>query len=177
MNTESGANIVLRGRGSVKEGRGTGRSGGQGGDLNDNQREPLHCLVTADSQGKVNKANELLQAVISNAASTSEWDNERKHRQLQDLAKINGTFRDDEGQGRTGRLILSSTDTDLQNSTPSRSASTLTRDLVGQIVRHDLEEEYRKLMTDVGGKTDTNHGHNDQAATNLPPWRRVRQMY
>lgn len=174
MNTESGANIVLRGRGSVKEGRATGRSGGQVGDTNNNQREPLHCLVTAESQGKVNKAKELLQAVISSAASTSEWDKERKRRQLQDLAKMNGTFRDDEGQGRTGRLISSSTDTDLQNNTVSRSASTLTRDLVGQILRDDLEEEYRKLMTDVGGKTDTNH---DQAATNLPPWRRARQMY
>ena len=48
MNEESGANIVIRDRGSIKEGRGRVRQDGGTG--------PLHCLITADSQQKIDCA-------------------------------------------------------------------------------------------------------------------------
>jgi len=96
MNAQSGANIVIRGKGSVKEGRGRGRERAR---TYMDQDEPLHCLITADTQQKVDRAKELVLAVIETACTTPEYANERKKEQLRDLAVMNGTFRDDEGRG------------------------------------------------------------------------------
>ncbi|RYP62874.1 hypothetical protein DL769_007133 [Monosporascus sp. CRB-8-3] len=97
MNAQSGATIAIRGKGSVKEGRGRVRDGPARTDIND-QEGPLHCLITADTQDKVDKAKALVQAVIETAVTTPEPKNERKRQQLRDLAVANGTFRDDEGR-------------------------------------------------------------------------------
>ncbi|KAI1846567.1 hypothetical protein JX266_007464 [Neoarthrinium moseri] len=95
MNAESGATIAIRGRGSTKE----GRTGARGGRQYTDSSEPLHCLITADAPVKVVRAKKLVQDVIEGAVGTPEHENERKRRQLRDLAVVNGTFRDDEGRG------------------------------------------------------------------------------
>lgn len=59
METESGAKIAIRGKGSVKEGK--GRSDAAHGS---NQEEDLHCLIMADTEDKVNKAKKLVHNVI-----------------------------------------------------------------------------------------------------------------
>lgn len=94
MNFRSGANIVIRGRGSTKEGR-RGRH-----QASTEENEPLHCLITADSQEKVDNAKKIIETVIEAVITTPEHANERKKEQLRELAKANGTFRDDEGRGR-----------------------------------------------------------------------------
>lgn len=58
MEAESGAKISIRGRGSVKEGK--GRREEFAGDDDDE----MHCLVTADSQDKVDKCVKLINKVI-----------------------------------------------------------------------------------------------------------------
>ena len=114
METESGAKIAIRGKGSVKEGK--GRSDAAHGS---NQEEDLHCLVMAETEEKVNKAKKLIhnvvETVIENhllllsimrrfgltyrqAASIPEGQNELKRNQLRELAALNGTLRDDENQ-------------------------------------------------------------------------------
>lgn len=87
MSTESGANIVLRGKGSVKEGRGRACLS-----TADHDREPLHFLITTDSHHKVEKAKKFIHNVIETATSTPEHDNHQKIHQLRDLAIMNGTF-------------------------------------------------------------------------------------
>ncbi|KAK4141292.1 uncharacterized protein C8A04DRAFT_39229 [Dichotomopilus funicola] len=89
--TASGATIVLRGKGSVKEGCGRKLHG------SDDMNEPLHCLITADSRAKVENAKSLLTETIEMAITTPEHANTRKQEQLRALARANGTFRDDEG--------------------------------------------------------------------------------
>ena len=49
MESESGAKIAIRGKGSVKEGKGRSDAAAMS-----NLEEDLHCLVTADSEEKVN---------------------------------------------------------------------------------------------------------------------------
>ncbi|KAI0901970.1 hypothetical protein F4806DRAFT_21363 [Annulohypoxylon nitens] len=93
MNARSGANIVIRGRGSTKEGRPGHRQ------PSTEENEPLHCLITADSQEKVDNAKKIIETVIEAVITTPEHANERKKEQLRELAKANGTFRDDEGRG------------------------------------------------------------------------------
>ncbi|KAK9422637.1 putative Branchpoint-bridging protein [Seiridium unicorne] len=96
MNDRSAANIVIRGRGSVKEGK--GKTTHRSCDTHEQLDEPLHCLITADAQAKVDAAKELVQAVIEAAISTAEHANERKREQLRNLAIVNGAFRNDEGR-------------------------------------------------------------------------------
>lgn len=108
MERESGAKISIRGKGSVKDGK--VRPDMYAGD----DDEDLHCFVTADNEDKVRKCVELINSVIETvsailsdiclslsdvqAASTPETDNDHKRNQLRELAQLNGTLRDDEGQ-------------------------------------------------------------------------------
>ncbi|WBW75357.1 KH and CC/hC domain splicing factor Bpb1 [Schizosaccharomyces osmophilus] len=93
MESKSGAKIAIRGKGSVKEGKGKSDPSVRG-----NMEEDLHCLVTADSEDKISHAIRLIDLVIQTAASTPEGQNDLKRNQLRQLATLNGTLRDDENQ-------------------------------------------------------------------------------
>ncbi|KAK2601618.1 Branchpoint-bridging protein [Conoideocrella luteorostrata] len=93
METESLAKIAIRGKGSVKEGKGRSDAA-----HSSNQEEDLHCLIMADTEEKINKAKQLIHNVIETAASIPEGQNELKRNQLRELAALNGTLRDDENQ-------------------------------------------------------------------------------
>ncbi|EPQ31239.1 uncharacterized protein PFL1_01424 [Pseudozyma flocculosa PF-1] len=90
MERESGAKISIRGKGSVKEGK--GRAGA------DEDEEDMHCVVQADDEAAVKKCIRLINQVIETAASTPEGENDHKRNQLRELAALNGTLRDDENQ-------------------------------------------------------------------------------
>ena len=59
MEAESGAKIAIRGKGSVKEGKGRSDAA-----HSSNQEEDLHCLIIADTEDKINKAKRLIHNVI-----------------------------------------------------------------------------------------------------------------
>lgn len=59
MESESGAKIAIRGKGSVKEGKGRSDAA-----HSSNQEEDLHCLVMADTEEKIEKAKKLIANVI-----------------------------------------------------------------------------------------------------------------
>lgn len=59
MERDSGAKIAIRGKGSVKEGKGKSDAAHAS-----NQDEDLHCLIMADTEDKVNKAKKLIHDVI-----------------------------------------------------------------------------------------------------------------
>ncbi|KAK8225499.1 hypothetical protein HDK77DRAFT_132633 [Phyllosticta capitalensis] len=59
METESLAKIAIRGKGSVKEGKGRSDAA-----HTSNQEEDLHCLIMADTEEKVNKAKKLINNII-----------------------------------------------------------------------------------------------------------------
>jgi hypothetical protein len=64
METESQAKIAIRGKGSVKEGKGRSDAA-----HTSNQEEDLHCLIMADTEDKVNKAKELIHNIIETVSS------------------------------------------------------------------------------------------------------------
>lgn len=92
MERESGAKISIRGKGSVKEGK------GRPGHFDDDENDELHCLITADTEEKVQGCVKLINTVIETAASVPEGQNDHKRSQLRELAALNGTLRDDENQ-------------------------------------------------------------------------------
>jgi len=59
MEQKSGAKIAIRGKGSVKEGKGRSDAA-----HTSNQEEDLHCLIMADTEEKVNKVKEEIHKVI-----------------------------------------------------------------------------------------------------------------
>ncbi|KAK0552132.1 hypothetical protein OC846_001803 [Tilletia horrida] len=89
MERESGAKISIRGRGSVKDGKGRG---------GEEDEEEMHCVVQADEESKVKHCVKLINEIIATAASTPETNNDHKRNQLRELAALNGTLRDDENQ-------------------------------------------------------------------------------
>ncbi|WFD44739.1 hypothetical protein MPSI1_003410 [Malassezia psittaci] len=90
MEGQSGAKIHIRGKGSVKHGKGAGTGGAED--------EDMHCIVTADTDRQVKHCIKLINEVVSTAASTPETQNDHKRSQLRELAVLNGTLRDDENQ-------------------------------------------------------------------------------
>lgn len=90
MERQSGAKISIRGKGSVKTGKGKMDA--------DEDEEEMHCVVTADDEASVKKCIKLINQVIETAASTPEGENDHKRNQLRELAALNGTLRDDENQ-------------------------------------------------------------------------------
>ncbi|KAK1409215.1 hypothetical protein QVD17_35740 [Tagetes erecta] len=90
MERETGAKIVIRGKGSVKEGRLQ-----QKRDLkyDPSENEDLHVCVEADTQEAVDAAASMVQKLLQ---PVDEVLNEHKRQQLRELAALNGTIRDEE---------------------------------------------------------------------------------
>ncbi|KAA8521360.1 hypothetical protein F0562_012021 [Nyssa sinensis] len=90
MEKETGAKIVIRGKGSIKEGR-----LGQKYDLkfDPSENEDLHVLVEAETQEALDAAAGMVEKLLQ---PVDEGLNEHKRQQLRELAALNGTIRDDE---------------------------------------------------------------------------------
>ncbi|KAJ2316986.1 hypothetical protein IWW52_003366, partial [Coemansia sp. RSA 2704] len=92
---DSGTKISIRGRGSIKEGKRRDDAHIPGAD------EDLHCHVVGDTEEKVRRGVRIVREIIQKACVTPEGHNDLKRNQLRELAALNGTLRDDEGQACT----------------------------------------------------------------------------
>uniref|UniRef100_T1JNQ7 Branchpoint-bridging protein n=1 Tax=Strigamia maritima TaxID=126957 RepID=T1JNQ7_STRMM len=93
MEKETGAKIIIRGKGSVKEGK-VGRKDGQPLPGED---EPLHAYVTANNPESVKKAVEKIKEIIRQGVEVPEGQNDLRRMQLRELALLNGTLRENDG--------------------------------------------------------------------------------
>lgn len=91
---ESSAKIMIRGKGSIKEGKiHNGRKDGQ---PNPGEDEELHALVTGPNEQSVQKAVAMIRDILRQGIEAPEGQNDLKRMQLRELAALNGTLRDDE---------------------------------------------------------------------------------
>lgn len=90
MEKETGAKIIIRGKGSVKEGK-VGRKDGQPLAGED---EPLHAFITASNPEAVKKAVDKIKDVIRQGIEVPEGHNDLRRMQLRELAQLNGTLRE-----------------------------------------------------------------------------------
>ena len=90
MEKDTGAKIIIRGKGSVKEGK-VGRKDGQPLPGED---EPLHAYVTATNVEAVRKAVIRINEVIKQGVEIPEGQNDLRKNQLRELALLNGTLRE-----------------------------------------------------------------------------------
>ncbi|RPA98273.1 hypothetical protein L873DRAFT_1808538 [Choiromyces venosus 120613-1] len=98
---ESGAKVAIRGKGSIKEGK-----GGSDLALASDQDENLHCLIISPNSDFILKAKKIINEIMETAASTPETSNTLKRNQLRELASLNGTLRDDEGKTCSGCGVI-----------------------------------------------------------------------
>ncbi|KFH42488.1 Branchpoint-bridging protein-like protein [Hapsidospora chrysogenum ATCC 11550] len=197
MENDSGAKIAIRGKGSVKEGKGRSDAA-----HSSNQEEDLHCLIMADTEEKINKAKQLIHNVIETAASIPEGQNELKRNQLRELAALNGTLRDDENQAcqNCGKIGHRKYDCpERQNYTASiicrvcGNAGHMARDCPdrqrGASWRNDgrpagrvgggdfVDREMEQLMQEVGGgsapaQIEAGPGSHSNGGDSARPWQR-----
>lgn len=93
MEKDTQAKIIIRGKGSVKEGK-IGRNDGQ---PLPGQDEPLHAFVTAGTFDQVKKAVARIKEVIRQGIEVPENQNDLRRNQLRELALLNGTLRENDG--------------------------------------------------------------------------------
>ncbi|CAF0817704.1 unnamed protein product [Rotaria sp. Silwood1] len=92
LEKETNAKIIIRGKGSVKDGKmGIVKHGPLPG-----EDEPLHAYITGSSLEVVAKAVEKVQEIISKSIDAPEGLNELRKQQLRQLALLNGTLREND---------------------------------------------------------------------------------
>ncbi|KAK7910269.1 hypothetical protein WMY93_014953 [Mugilogobius chulae] len=171
------AKIMIRGKGSVKEGK-VGRKDGQ---MLPGEDEPLHALVTANTM-------ENIRNILKQGIETPEDQNDLRKMQLRELARLNGTLREDDNrilrpwQNAEPRSITNTTlctkcggaghiSSDCKYSSnfaahraaggePPQSAQDKAR----------MDKEYLSLMAELGEAPVPSSGGHASPQGNRPPW-------
>ncbi|XP_065062885.1 splicing factor 1-like isoform X2 [Rhopilema esculentum] len=86
MEKDTNCKIIIRGKGSVKEGK------GRPGFPLPGENEPLHALVTGPTTEDVKNAVKVIEKIIKEGVETPEGSNELRKMQLRELAALNGTL-------------------------------------------------------------------------------------
>ena len=92
MEKDTGAKIIIRGKGSIKEGK-LGRKDGQPLPGED---EPLHAFLTAPTEEAIAAATKQINKIIKQAIELPEDKNNLRRTQLRELALLNGTLREND---------------------------------------------------------------------------------
>uniref|UniRef100_A0A0B7A886 Branchpoint-bridging protein n=1 Tax=Arion vulgaris TaxID=1028688 RepID=A0A0B7A886_9EUPU len=100
LEKDTGAKIIIRGKGSVKDGK-IGRKDGQPLPGED---EPLHAYVTANNPENVKKAVEKIKEIIKQGIEVPEGQNDLRRQQLRELALLNGTLRENDGLAKLRQI-------------------------------------------------------------------------
>ncbi|GMT25923.1 hypothetical protein PFISCL1PPCAC_17220, partial [Pristionchus fissidentatus] len=89
LEAESGCKIIIRGKGSIKEGKLTRKDG----QPFPGENEPLHAYVTGPDRDSVKIACERIKSIIAEASNVPDGQNNLRALQLRELALLNGTMR------------------------------------------------------------------------------------
>uniref|UniRef100_A0A095AW20 Branchpoint-bridging protein n=1 Tax=Schistosoma haematobium TaxID=6185 RepID=A0A095AW20_SCHHA len=93
LEKDTGAKVIIRGKGSVKE----GKVGRRDGLPLPGEDEPLHAFISAPSAECVDKAVKKINEIIRQGIEIPESQNDLRRAQLRELALLNGTLREHEG--------------------------------------------------------------------------------
>ncbi|XP_046741254.1 splicing factor 1-like isoform X1 [Diprion similis] len=193
MEKETGAKIIIRGKGSVKEGK-VGRKDGQPLPGED---EPLHAYITANNLDAVKKAVERIHEIIRQGVEVPEGQNDLRRNQLRELALLNGTLRENDGPrctncgasdhkswlcpdkpNVTNNIVCSSCGgaghiaRDCRSKRPGQGGPAAAG-MTGMTPGGDkakIDEEYMSLMAELGEgpPPDRSKGHQRSQNTNYP---------
>lgn len=92
LERDSGAKIVIRGKGSVKE----GKSKGVDGQPAPGEDDPLHAMITGINDEQVKIAVDRIREIVRQGIEVPENRNDLRRTQLRQLAMLNGTLREND---------------------------------------------------------------------------------
>jgi splicing factor 1 len=181
MEKETGAKIIIRGKGSVKEGK-VGRKDGQPLPGED---EPLHAFITASNPEHVKKAVDKIKEVIKQGIEVPEGHNDLRRMQLRELAQLNGTLRETDGPrcsncgstehkswlcpdkpNVTNNIVCSSCggaghiSKDCRSKRPGQGGPAASNN------QAKIDEEYMSLMAELGEVPPNNNSNNNNNNSN-----------
>lgn len=180
LEKETGAKIIIRGKGSVKDGK-IGRKDGQPLPGED---EPLHAYVTANNPENVKKAVEKIKGIIKESVEVPEGQNDLRKQQLRELALLNGTLRENDGLAKLKQLqqaqtIVTNTiicsncggaghlSKDCKQSRPGDTFRNMMQDNTTDKAK--MDSEYMSLMAELGEGPPPQKSNNSMLPTNRPP--------
>ena len=161
LEKDTNAKIIIRGKGSVKEGK-LGRINGQPLPGED---EPLHAYITGPTAEIVAKACAKVREIVQQGIDVPETMNDLRKSQLRELALLNGTLRENDGLNKL--KLIETTKTIVTNTiicSLCGGAGHITGDcklrtnpeLAGSekpvtwAEREKMDNEYQSLMAELG---------------------------
>jgi len=166
LEAETGAKIIIRGKGSVKEGKLGRREGPLPG-----ENEPLHAYITGTDHAVIKRGCDKIREIINAALMIPDGQNELRKLQLRELAVLNGTLRPEDLLGGTR---CSNCGSDQHKTWECPDAPNVTANVIctacggaGHIARDcknprpgfqldggaGMDDEYSALMAELGEKT------------------------
>lgn len=160
MERETGAKIVIRGKGSAKEGRLP-----QKRDMRPDpgENEELHVLVEADNADSLERAAGMVEKLL---VPVDEGLNEHKRAQLRELAALNGTIRDDEfcrlcGEPGHRQYACSARNSTFKSDVVCRICGDGGHPTIDCPVKDStpgkMDDEYENFLAELGGGIDGTH--------------------
>jgi splicing factor 1 len=134
--------VAIRGKGSVKDGRARGPAAPDDDDK-------LHVVISAegiDALERIEKCKAKIKHIITPRADD---ENDHKQKQLRELARINGTLRDQDMEPGAFSLRPGGAPGDPSSNTPAGTAAT---------INPELDAEYLSLMAELNGDDDAPAG-------------------
>jgi|UniRef100_A0AC35GQH7 splicing factor 1 len=187
LELETGARIIIRGKGSVKEGKLLRRDGPMPG-----ENEPLHAYVTGTDPVVIKAACEKIKSILDDALNRPDANNMLRQHQLRELAVLNGTLRAEDALGGTR---CSNCGSDQHKTYECPEAPNMTANIIctscggaGHIAKdclaprtgyqashnEELDNEYAALLAEIDGgssKPKQVNTTNNAATNNLLPFR------
>jgi len=181
LEQETGARIIIRGKGSIKEGKLLRRDGPMPG-----ENEPLHAYVTGTDMTVIKKACERIQSILDDALIRPDANNLLRQHQLRELAVLNGTLRPEDILGGTR---CSNCGSDQHKTYECPEQQNVTANIIcsacgaaGHIARdclaprqgyqatsnEELDSEYSALMAEIGGTGSSAQKPAAQSTANAP---------
>ncbi|KAL5728399.1 Splicing factor 1 [Ranunculus cassubicifolius] len=175
MEKETGAKIVIRGRGAVKEGRLRNLK------PDPCENEDTHVLVEAETQEAVDAAAGMVEKLLQ---PLDEVLNEHKRQQLKELAEINGTVRVDEycrlcGEQGHRQLVCPSRLTTFKSDVLCKVCGDGGHPTIDCPMKAStgkkMEDEYMNFLAELGGNVPDSSAKQNSALPNnsgsTPPWK------
>lgn len=179
LEKETGTGIIIRGKGSVKE----GKVGHKDGRPLPAQDEPLHAYVTANNPENVKKAVERIKQIIKEGIMVPDAENELRKQQLRELALLNGTLRENDAlsklkQFQEAQTIVTNTILcticggagHISQDCKQRRPGDTFRAAMNQMPadRAKMDSEYMSLMAELGEGVPPSKQSSSGAATSTP---------
>jgi splicing factor 1 len=182
---ETGTTIIIRGKGSVKE----GKVGYKDGRPLPAQDEPLHAYITSSNAENVKKAVDKIKTIIIEGITIPDAENDLRRQQLRELALLNGTLRENDAltklkQFQEAQTIITNTilciicggaghiAADCKQRRPGETLKAAVANATANapvLDKSKMDNEYMSLMAELGQGPPPSPQHSSSSSSSFTP--------